>query len=59
MRVADDIVGLVPLDQLAHPPVQTPDEAVRVGDPVTVTVTRLDRDRRRLTPSRTRAASDR
>ncbi|MCY9783223.1 S1 RNA-binding domain-containing protein [Nocardiopsis sp. EMB25] len=57
VRVADGVEGLVPLDQPTHPPVRTPDEAVRVGDPVTVTITRIERDRRRLLLSRGRRGS--
>ncbi|WP_237773263.1 S1 RNA-binding domain-containing protein [Streptomyces luteocolor] len=47
--------GLVPLGELAPTPPATPEEAVRVGEEVTVVVTAVERDRRRLTFSRRQA----
>ncbi|WP_344889881.1 S1 RNA-binding domain-containing protein [Nonomuraea antimicrobica] len=58
VRVVEGIEGLVPLDELASIPVETPDQVVQVGDCVKVTITRLDRDHRRLLLSRKKADSD-
>lgn len=49
VEVADGIEGLVPLWELPSKPVENPAEVVRVGDDVTVFVTKIDRERRRLT----------
>lgn len=54
VEVADGIEGLVHVRDLASPPVRDPSEAVRVGDEVTVVVTRIDRQRRTLVLSRRR-----
>ncbi|MFF3376981.1 S1 RNA-binding domain-containing protein [Streptomyces sp. NPDC002680] len=58
VQVADGIEGLVPLRELAWTPVAAPEEAVGVGDAVKVTVTELDRARRRLTLSRRQVSPD-
>ncbi|WP_433789202.1 S1 RNA-binding domain-containing protein [Actinoplanes sp. CA-252034] len=52
VRVGDDIEGLVHLDDLSPTPVEAPDQAVQVGDQVTVTVKEIDPTRRRLALSR-------
>ncbi|MFJ1751815.1 S1 RNA-binding domain-containing protein [Kitasatospora sp. NPDC088134] len=54
VEVADGVQGLVPLDELAPPPVRTPGDVVRVGEEVPVVVLGLDLERRRLTLSRRR-----
>jgi ribosomal protein S1 len=51
VAVADGIEGLVALRELARTPVETPAEVVQVGDEVSVVVTGIDRERRRLTLS--------
>lgn len=48
VRVEDGIEGLVHLSELAGSPVDRPEEAVEVGDSVTVVVTDIDPQRRRL-----------
>jgi ribosomal protein S1 len=58
VQVADGIEGLVHLRELTWMPVQTPSDAVQVGDEVTVVVTEIDRERRRLTLSRRQASSE-
>lgn len=55
VEVAEGIEGLVHLLELAWTPVETPGEIVRVGDEVTVVVTEVDRQHRRLILSRRRA----
>nr|WP_308430609.1 S1 RNA-binding domain-containing protein [Streptomyces aurantiogriseus] len=52
VQVADGIEGLVPLRELTGTPVDAPEEVVQVGDEVTVVVTEIDRERRRMTLSR-------
>ncbi|MFE2595720.1 S1 RNA-binding domain-containing protein [Streptomyces sp. NPDC059396] len=59
VQVADGIEGLVHLEELAWTPVEAPEDAVRVGDEVTVVVTDIDRERRRLTLSRRQVSPDR
>ncbi|MFJ8040591.1 S1 RNA-binding domain-containing protein [Kitasatospora sp. NPDC096147] len=56
VQVADGIEGLVHLDELARTPVKTPEDAIQVGDEVSVVVIDLDRERRRLALSRRQAA---
>ncbi|MFF3859776.1 S1 RNA-binding domain-containing protein [Streptomyces sp. NPDC002209] len=58
VRVADDIEGMVHLQELAETPVSTPEEVVQVGDEVSVVITEVDRERRRLSLSRRRVAPD-
>jgi len=58
VQVADGIEGLVPLRELAWAPVAAPEDVVRVGDAVTVVVTEIDRDRRRLAFSRRQVSPD-
>ncbi|WP_234365185.1 S1 RNA-binding domain-containing protein [Streptomyces sp. RTd22] len=55
VQVAEGIEGLVPLQELTSTPVATPQEVVATGDEVTVTVTDVDRERRRLFLSRRQA----
>lgn len=55
VSVGNGIVGLVHLTELAASPIDRPEEAVRVGDPVTVIVTNIDPRQRRLSLSRRRA----
>ncbi|MFC8343150.1 S1 RNA-binding domain-containing protein [Streptomyces sp. NPDC057280] len=52
VEVADGLEGLVHLRELAWTPVETPSDVVRVGDEVTVVVTEIDRERRRISLSR-------
>ncbi|MDW5327958.1 S1 RNA-binding domain-containing protein [Plantactinospora sp. KLBMP9567] len=55
VQVADGIEGLVPPRELAWTPVEGPSDVVQVGDEVTVVVTEIDRERRRLALSRRQA----
>ncbi|MER5829861.1 S1 RNA-binding domain-containing protein [Streptomyces sp. NPDC002130] len=57
VQVADGVEGLVHLRELTRTPVRTPSDVVRVGDEVTVLVTEIDVERRRLALSRRQAAS--
>lgn len=52
VRVTDGVEGLVHLSELAAPPIETPDQAVQIGDEVTVVITDIDAPRRRLALSR-------
>ncbi|MFI2348176.1 S1 RNA-binding domain-containing protein [Streptomyces sp. NPDC019443] len=52
VQVADGIEGLVHLRELTWPPVEAPEDIFQVGDEVTVVVTEIDRERRRLSLSR-------
>ncbi|WP_245970630.1 S1 RNA-binding domain-containing protein [Streptomyces rishiriensis] len=52
VQVADGIEGLVHLRELASAPVESPSDVVQAGDEVTVVVTEIDRERRRLVLSR-------
>ncbi|WP_327351898.1 S1 RNA-binding domain-containing protein [Streptomyces sp. NBC_01304] len=52
VRVADGIEGLVHLRDLTSTPVEAPEDVVQVGDDVTVVVTEVDRETRRLSLSR-------
>ncbi|WNI27143.1 S1 RNA-binding domain-containing protein [Streptomyces sp. ITFR-16] len=52
VEVADGIEGLVHLRELTRDPVQSPADVVQVGDEITVVVTEIDRERRRLALSR-------
>ncbi|MGD1216828.1 S1 RNA-binding domain-containing protein [Streptomyces krungchingensis] len=58
VRVADGIEGLVHLEELAWTPVATPEDVVEVGDEVTVVVTEVDRERRRMALSRRQVSPD-
>lgn len=55
VRVEDGIEGLVHLSELATAPVDRPEDAVEVGDSITVVVTDIDQQRRRLSLSRRKA----
>jgi ribosomal protein S1 len=55
VQVADGIEGLVHLRELTETPSQSPEGVVQVGDEVTVVVTEIDRERRRLALSRRQA----
>jgi small subunit ribosomal protein S1 len=52
VRVADGVEGLIHLSELSPTPIETPEEAVQVGDEVTVAITEIDLPRRRLVLSR-------
>jgi ribosomal protein S1 len=52
VRVADGIEGLIHLSELATTPIETPDQAVQIGEEVIVTITDIDTYRRRLALSR-------
>ncbi|MET7688115.1 S1 RNA-binding domain-containing protein [Streptomyces sp. NPDC005483] len=54
---ADEIEGLVHLRELARTPVEAPSNVVQVGDKITVVVTEIDRERRRLALSRRQCSS--
>jgi small subunit ribosomal protein S1 len=54
-RVADGIEGLIHLSELCATPIQTPDQAVQIGDEVTAVVTDIDLPRRRIVLSRRRS----
>ncbi|WP_329314295.1 S1 RNA-binding domain-containing protein [Streptomyces sp. NBC_01262] len=58
VQVADGIHGLIHLRELTTTPVQAPEEAVQVGDDVSVVVTEIDRRLRRLSLSRRHLAPD-
>ncbi|WP_404953277.1 S1 RNA-binding domain-containing protein [Streptomyces sp. 147326] len=51
VQVADGIEGLLHLREFAGEPVESPENAVRVGDPVRVVVTATDRVRRTVSLS--------
>ncbi len=51
VRIADGIEGLVHISELAWPQVETPEQAVRVGDRATVKVIDIDLERRRISLS--------
>ncbi|RMB86353.1 S1 RNA-binding domain-containing protein [Streptomyces shenzhenensis] len=55
VEVADGIEGLVHLSELNSVPVAAPEDVVQVGDQLTVVVTDVDRERRRLSLSRRQA----
>lgn len=55
VEVADGIEGLVHLSELSAVPVAAPEDVVQVGDQLTVVVTEVDRERRRLALSRRQA----
>ncbi|WP_242432775.1 S1 RNA-binding domain-containing protein [Streptomyces sp. Root1310] len=59
VRVTDGIEGLVHLRELTSTPVESPSDVVQAGDEVTVVVTEIDRERRRLVLSRRQRSSDR
>jgi small subunit ribosomal protein S1 len=52
VRVADGIEGLVHLQELTLMPGETPEDVLQIGDEITVVVTEIDRQRRRLALSR-------
>ncbi|MEW2624716.1 S1 RNA-binding domain-containing protein [Streptomyces sp. NPDC048106] len=58
VEVTDGIEELVHLRGLTSTPVESPSDAVQVGDEVTVVVTEIDRERRRLVLSRRQGSSD-
>ncbi|MFF6808124.1 S1 RNA-binding domain-containing protein [Streptomyces sp. NPDC012616] len=58
VQVTDGIEGLVHLRELTSTPVESPSDVVQAGDEVTVVVTEIDRERRRLVLSRRRSSSD-
>ena len=58
VQIADGLEGFVHLQELTWASVETPSDAVQVGDEVTVVVTEVDRERRRLVLSRRRSQSD-
>ncbi|MEU0600426.1 S1 RNA-binding domain-containing protein [Streptomyces sp. NPDC006393] len=59
VQVADGIEGLVRLREPTRTSVETRSEVVQVGDEVTVVVTEIDRERRRLVLSRRQGSTDR
>ncbi|GAA1650746.1 S1 RNA-binding domain-containing protein [Actinoplanes couchii] len=58
VRVEGGIHGLIHLSELSDTPIETPDEAVQIGDEVTVTITDIDPVRRRLALSRRRPPAE-
>ncbi|OIJ69791.1 S1 RNA-binding domain-containing protein [Streptomyces mangrovisoli] len=52
VEVAEGVEGFIRLADLGDTPVATPEDAVQTGDEITVVVTDIDRERRRLTLSR-------
>ncbi|MER6345104.1 S1 RNA-binding domain-containing protein [Streptomyces sp. NPDC001595] len=58
VEIADGIEGLVPLRELTSTPVERPSDVVQSGDEVTVVVTVIDRERRRLVLSRLQSTPD-
>ncbi len=57
VQVTSDIEGLVHLQELTWTPVEAPEAVVQVGDEITVVVTEIDRERRRLSLSRRQAST--
>ncbi|MFB7501407.1 S1 RNA-binding domain-containing protein [Streptomyces sp. NPDC056161] len=57
VQVTDDIEGLVHLQELTWTPVEAPEVVVQVGDEITVVVTEIDREQRRLALSRRQAST--
>ncbi|MFJ9004223.1 S1 RNA-binding domain-containing protein [Streptomyces canus] len=55
VQVADGLEGFVHLSELNSVPVAAPEEVVQLGDQLTVVVTDVDRERRRLSLSRRKA----
>ncbi|NUP23371.1 MAG: S1 RNA-binding domain-containing protein, partial [Streptomyces sp.] len=55
VQVADGVEGLVQLSELSSVPVAAPEDVVQIGDQLTVVVTDIDRERRRLSLSRRQA----
>ncbi|MEW2079315.1 S1 RNA-binding domain-containing protein [Streptomyces sp. NPDC013433] len=55
--VSDGIEGLVHLQELTWAPVEAPEGVVQVGDKITVVITEIDRERRRLVLSRRQASA--
>nr|WP_282083588.1 S1 RNA-binding domain-containing protein [Streptomyces tendae] len=51
VRVAEDVEGLVHLPELSADPGRAPEDVVQVGEGLTVVVTDIDRERRRLSLS--------
>lgn len=51
VQVTDDVEGLVPLPELSSIPVKAPEDVVRTGEEITVIVTDIDHERRRLSLS--------
>ncbi|MEV0369874.1 S1 RNA-binding domain-containing protein [Streptomyces sp. NPDC050636] len=58
VQVADGIEGLVHRRELTSTSVEAPEDVVQVGDDVTVVVTEVDRERRRLFLSRRQVSPD-
>ncbi|MFJ5219721.1 S1 RNA-binding domain-containing protein [Streptomyces sp. NPDC088354] len=58
VEVADGVEGLVHLRELTRMPVEPPENVLQVGDEVTVVVTEIDRERRRLALSRRHVSPD-
>ncbi|MFF6916604.1 S1 RNA-binding domain-containing protein [Streptomyces sp. NPDC012466] len=58
VQVTDGIEGLVHLRELTSTPLESPSDVVQAGDEVTVVVTEIDRERRRLVLSRRQSSSD-
>jgi len=52
VQVTNDVEGLVHLQELTWTPVEAPEEVVQVDDEITVVITEIDRERRRLALSR-------
>ncbi|MFB7286947.1 S1 RNA-binding domain-containing protein [Actinacidiphila glaucinigra] len=59
VEVADGVQGLVHLGELADAPVNAPEDVVRTGERITVVVTDVDGERRRLHLSRRRVPAAR
>ncbi|MFJ5726441.1 S1 RNA-binding domain-containing protein [Streptomyces sp. NPDC093149] len=57
VQVTPDIEGLVHLQELTWTPVESPEAVVQVGDKITVVVTEVDQERRRLALSRRQAST--
>lgn len=57
VHVTNDIEGLVHLQELTWTPAEVPEDVVQVGDKITVIVTEIDRQRRRLALSRRQATA--
>ncbi|MER7685935.1 S1 RNA-binding domain-containing protein [Streptomyces sp. NPDC097610] len=55
VQVADGLEGLVHLSELSSVPVAAPEDVVQIGDQLTVVVTDIDLERRRLSLSRRQA----
>jgi ribosomal protein S1 len=58
VELGDGVEGLVHLRELSWEPVEAPEDVVQVGEQITVVVTEIDRQRRKLSLSRRQVSPD-